>query len=495
MKTTTRRRQRTNGTARPSVQIPKQAPASLFAAGLASFFSIVVGVWCHFGWSSRLEVAVVLLVLTLWATALTVWSKRNSKRPRVADVAKLRFRGILIGVANGAGAALVLFLLLVVLRQTNEYQRYIDRDRAQFEQSIAQLSETGSYGEAANRISRRMRGELSDIWRSDLQQQHLEILTLAATCAESPQDAGELWAAIERLGSRYKISVTPPNGIRNSVARELPAGTTGQVLDVRKNEVGEKTFQITVEQDGEFVSSLQAGDFSIRKGRADIAFSMSESKQMEDSWDTLVLMDCSESTGKLRSSMETAISGLVTSSSPKSMFRVMTFSSGTQFVTDWTNDQAAIQRGLSRASWGGKSSLRSSVAAAIRELRQRHGVRVLVIMSDGHNNQGGREVSTTDLVALCRQAKIKVLTVGLEHPALQEKVLRYLASSTGGRYFKLSQSTEMARSFANAQKKHGTPVYSLTPTQPVSGIVNIRVGTGRHSLLLMADSTQSGNSY
>lgn len=495
MMSTTRRRKRANGTARAAIQIPKRAPASLFFASLAGFFSIVIAVWCHFGWTSRFEIAIALLVLTIWSIALTFLAKRNSKRPRVAEVAKLRLKSIAIGLANGAGAAIVLFLLLVVLRQTDEYQRFIDRDRARFEQTIAKLSATDSYEEAANKVARRMRGELSDEWRSDLQKQHLELLTRTATLTESPQRAAELWETIERLGRKYKISVTPPQGIPSSSAREIPAGITGQVLEVLSNEVGQKTFKISVEQEGDFVSSLQVRDFSIRNGGTDIAFSMSESKRMENPWDTLVLMDCSKSTKDLRSSMEAAINGLVTASSPNSMFRVMTFSSATQFVTDWTNDKAAIQRGLSRATWGGRSSLRSSVAAAIRELRKRKGVRMLVIMSDGHNNQGGREVGTLDLVALCRQAQIKVLTVGLEHSDLQEKSLRYLASKTGGRYFKLSQSSELGRSFSNAQKKHGTPAYSLTPTKPVSGIVNIRVGTGRNSLLLMADSAQAGNSY
>jgi len=463
---------------------------------MAGFLVTAVAAWCLFGWTSRLEVAIVLLIICLWIFGISVLSKGRATRPRLADVGRLRMKSLFVGIANGLIASLLLFMLFVVFRHSAGYQRFVDGDRVHLEETTAKLCESGEYERAANEVSRRLQGELSDDWKSELQQRHVELLTFVATNASSPEHKRKLWDTVRRLGNQYGITVSVPNDIKANSGRALTQGTTGEIIEVVSDVAGQSTIHVAVEQDGKFVPSLRTEDFSIRcDGKETVSFSVTEGRRKDSRrWDTVVLMDCSESTSKLRNAMESAILELVAASSPQSMFRIATFSSTTQFATDWTNDRETIRSGLTQTKWGGKSSLRPSTAAAIRELRQRDGVLTLILMSDGHNNVGGKELSNDDLVALCRQAEIKIVAVGLEHAELQEETLRYLANQTSGQYYKVSQASFLVRGFANAQTKLGEPVYLLSPSEPVSGIVNVQVGSGRHALQLMASADPVNNS-
>ena len=487
---------RINGASRPPQQSEKRQPRSIFLAQVGGFLCITVGTGLLFGWTSPFEVTTILLVLSLWIFALSILNKRKTGRPRLADVSRLRFQSLLVGCGNGLIAGLLLYFLLVVVRATSTYQRIIDSDRPSFERSIYELRDAEEYVQAARSISLRLRGELSDDWKRELQRQHLALLTSAANSSGSSARARELWSTVERLGKEYGISVAVPDGNRTVYGRELPEGTKAEIIDVVSDNSGQSTLHVSVEKDDEFVPSLRKVDFQIRSDGADnVDFSLSEGEWVDQHpCDTVVLMDCSESTSNSRDAMEAAIGNWVDASTTSSMFRILPFSSTTQIATDWTNDKAAIQRGLAGVTWGGKSSLRPSVALAVRHLRQRQGRRTLLLLSDGHNNLGGNEVSTKDLVALCQQAEIKVFTVGVEHAHLKDRVLRYLARHTGGHYCRLSQASSLARNLTRAQSEHGRPVYLLKTSQPTSGVFRVQVGSGPHALQLMANADNLASS-
>lgn len=84
--------------------------------------------------------------------------------------------------------------------------------------------------------------------------------------------------------------------------------------------------------------------------------------------------------------------------------------------------------------------------------------RVLILLSDGYHNAGA--VSIEDALQLAKQAHVKIYTIGIGadvqtiqtlfgnipfYPAsdLDEDTLRYMAESTGGRYFRAHSTTEL----------------------------------------------------
>lgn len=135
-----------------------------------------------------------------------------------------------------------------------------------------------------------------------------------------------------------------------------------------------------------------------------------------------------------------------------------------------TFDRNTVQQLLKEAQLGfagEKTAIGDAIGLAIKRLRQRPAdSRVLILLTDGANTAG--EVSPQQAADLAQQAGIKIYTIGVGademivsrgifgglrqriNPSadLDEDTLQYIASTTGGRYFRARNPKELLDIYA-----------------------------------------------
>ncbi len=132
-----------------------------------------------------------------------------------------------------------------------------------------------------------------------------------------------------------------------------------------------------------------------------------------------------------------------------------------------TFDRATVQKLLQEAQLGfaGKATaIGDAIGLAIKRLRNRpDNARVLILLTDGANTAG--EVAPAQAAELAQQAGVKIYTIGIGaesmntngifgprrvNPSsdLDETTLKYIATTTGGQYFRARDPAELMQIYA-----------------------------------------------
>lgn len=132
-----------------------------------------------------------------------------------------------------------------------------------------------------------------------------------------------------------------------------------------------------------------------------------------------------------------------------------------------TFDRATVQKLLADAQLGfaGKATaIGDAIGLAIKRLRNRpDNARVLILLTDGANTAG--EVSPTQAADLAQQAGVKIYTIGVGADSMEtagifgrrrinpsadldETTLQYIATTTGGQYFRARNPQELLQIYA-----------------------------------------------
>jgi Mg-chelatase subunit ChlD len=163
--------------------------------------------------------------------------------------------------------------------------------------------------------------------------------------------------------------------------------------------------------------------------------------------------------------------------------QVLTFHSEVTVRSAWTKNMLLASSTLEGLRADGGTALYKTVARSVHEFRGRPGQKHLLLFTDGKDTDGGIEFAS--LVAVCKQEKVVVSTIGLRSSDLDEGALRRLASETGGSYAEASGPEELLEQFRQAAARVRPHFYRLVflPPAGVAGPLEIRIG-GENSLLL-----------
>ena len=142
------------------------------------------------------------------------------------------------------------------------------------------------------------------------------------------------------------------------------------------------------------------------------------------------------------------------------------------FPATFTNDRDQLIAALKELDFGNPTRLYDAVAASIERLKNIEGRRVVLVFTDG-DDTGSRAAAEACSSARARE-EVMIYAVGLTQRLLQRRQrqvrskpdsgLRRLAEETGGGYFELEKTSDLAPTFTRvAQELHSQYVLGFTP--------------------------------
>lgn len=145
---------------------------------------------------------------------------------------------------------------------------------------------------------------------------------------------------------------------------------------------------------------------------------------------------------------------------------VMGFENHPKVTQDFAGDPDLLSKGVDQLKPGGGTALYDAVRAACQKLRnhpeQDIVARVLIVLSDGHNNAG--EVTQERAIDAAQEAEVTIYTISTNYDARYSplpdlaaaegnSILRKLAEQTGGRVLFPSNPKDVARAFAKIEEE------------------------------------------
>jgi Ca-activated chloride channel family protein len=158
---------------------------------------------------------------------------------------------------------------------------------------------------------------------------------------------------------------------------------------------------------------------------------------------------------------------------PDDKARVGAFNDKIQFNAKWSNNRDQLITDVKDLDYGNGTRLWDAVGASLDELKGIDGRKVILIFTDGDDTESRMRLGT--VVDRARAEEVMIYAIGLESIYFngQQKVrtkpdggLRKIADETGGGYFELTKTSELAPTFTKvAQELHSQYVIGFAPTQ------------------------------
>ena len=187
----------------------------------------------------------------------------------------------------------------------------------------------------------------------------------------------------------------------------------------------------------------------------------------------VVMLDTSASmTGNLKL-LAQAAEQFVLRMLPKDKGMVGAFNDKIEFFPSaFTADRDTLIRSLKDLDFGNPTRLYDAVAASMDKLRNVDGRRVVLVFTDGDDT--GSRANGTTVLDQARREEVMIYAVGLRSDYFNgarqvrskpDSGLKRLAEETGGGYFELDNTSDLAPTFTRvAQELHSQYVLGFTPT-------------------------------
>jgi Ca-activated chloride channel family protein len=158
---------------------------------------------------------------------------------------------------------------------------------------------------------------------------------------------------------------------------------------------------------------------------------------------------------------------------PADKGRVGAFNDKIQFSSHFTSDRDELVSDVKELDYGNGTRLWDAVGASLDELKGIDGRRVILVFTDGDDTES--KIGLGTVIDRARADEVMVYAIGLESNYFngQRMVrskpdggLRKIADETGGGYFELQKTSDLAPTFTRvAQELHSQYVLGFTPTQ------------------------------
>lgn len=207
---------------------------------------------------------------------------------------------------------------------------------------------------------------------------------------------------------------------------------------------------------GQPIGSLSKSDFTVFDNgvKQDIAIF---GKQTEQPLSVALMVDSSASVGiELRYELDSAakfLKALIGEGNPEDAAALYTFDWRTTLLKSFTRRYTLLEQALKQIKTSGGTSLYDAIYLVSREIADRDGRHIMVIVTDG-----GDTVSTKDFHEALESAQradaliYPIIVVPISNPAGRnvggENALTTLAAGTGGRVFTPSSAPELDHAFS-----------------------------------------------
>jgi Ca-activated chloride channel family protein len=159
---------------------------------------------------------------------------------------------------------------------------------------------------------------------------------------------------------------------------------------------------------------------------------------------------------------------------PEDKARIGAFNDKIQINAKWSNNRDQLVTDIKDLDYGNGTRLWDAVGTALDELKPIDGRRVVLVFTDGDDTES-RSMSLGKVIDRARNDEVMINAIGLESEYFngQTRVrskpdsgLRKVADETGGGYFELKKTSDLAPTFTKvAQELHSQYVIGFTPTQ------------------------------
>lgn len=241
------------------------------------------------------------------------------------------------------------------------------------------------------------------------------------------------------------------------------------------------------------VPDLQQGDFEIfdNDKLQTIELFLKEVQPIT----VVVMLDTSASmTGNLKL-LEQAAEQFLIRLLPKDKGMVGAFNDKIEFSpSTFTSNRDQLIAALGRLDFGNPTRLYDAVAASMDRLLNIEGRKVVLVFTDG-DDTGSRE-NLGSVLDSARQNEVMVYAIGLRSDYFNgsrqvrskpDSGLRRLAAETGGGYFELDKTSDLAPTFTRvAQELHSQYVLGFTPTLFDGKVHKLTVRAKRPGMIVRA---------
>jgi len=158
---------------------------------------------------------------------------------------------------------------------------------------------------------------------------------------------------------------------------------------------------------------------------------------------------------------------------PEDKARVGAFNDKIQINAKWSNNRDQLVTDIKDLDYGNGTRLWDAVGAALDELKPIDGSRVIFVFNDAAATES-RSMNLGRVIERARNDEVMIYAIGLESEYFNgqshvrskpDSGLRKVADETGGGYFELKKTSELAPTFTKvAQELHSQYVIGFTPT-------------------------------
>ena len=156
---------------------------------------------------------------------------------------------------------------------------------------------------------------------------------------------------------------------------------------------------------------------------------------------------------------------------PADKGRVGGFSDKIEFASEFSSNRDTLIASLRDLDFGNPTRLYDAIATSLDELKGVGGRRVVLVFTDGDDTDS--RIGFGTVLDRARAEEVMVYAIGLESNYFNgvaqvrsrpDRNLRRLADETGGGYFELQKTTDLAPTFTRvAQELHSQYILSFTP--------------------------------
>ncbi len=158
---------------------------------------------------------------------------------------------------------------------------------------------------------------------------------------------------------------------------------------------------------------------------------------------------------------------------PDDKAKVGAFNDKVQISAHFTNNRDELVGAAKDLDYGNGTRLWDAVGMSLDELKGIEGRRVVLVFTDGDDTESKTSLGT--VIDRARAEEVMIYAIGLESNYFNgqrmvrskpDRGLRKIADETGGGYFELEKTADLAPTFTRvAQELHSQYVIGFTPTQ------------------------------
>ena len=154
---------------------------------------------------------------------------------------------------------------------------------------------------------------------------------------------------------------------------------------------------------------------------------------------------------------------------PEDKAKVGAFNDKVQISSRFTNNRDQLISSVMDLDYGNGTRLWDAVALSLDELKGVDGRKVILVFTDGDDTSS--KVGLGNMIDRARVEEVMIYAIGLESQFMNQRTkpdggLRKIADETGGGYFELKKTADLAPTFTKvASELHSQYVIGFSPTQ------------------------------